>query len=461
MQQLAARNPYYNILAPKVAGNLSTEAYDSLFQTFKVIYPDYARSHFVSDLKTVVTDTLLQRWSIHLQATDFYMMIDTDQGAQMLDDLPHSLLDILNWFYPSWKTHQHLDAFTSRDCSPLLLTPHPDPQDTGFAVHLQVIPRGHPFVTATRYTKTAAWQAFWDTTLIRSHLWKREKHWSWNLPPSYWLFLFWAPLSSCFPILCFSLLLFSIWTSFNGISASVQFVSISYYCLYTWRPPRLMMLFGWFQPAPHLHQSMAQIHISHLRILLRHRTFPGQPEWPRLLQPFIPYLLRSLATPCLLVLMNFGSWKRTLDGIETWKPVETFLENMHLTSDRATLRTTANHWRQYYDVPIQSSSSSTATSVPVLPHPEHTNVYVSQPYEAIPDQLHILQSCWGRSAQHHSQGTTTSLSWPPWRSTPPSSPSATLHRTLHSNNPVAPAHHTHCPLPANEPGPMDMSDSSV
>ena len=170
MQQLAARNPYYNILAPKVAGNLSTETYDSLFQTFKVIYPDYARSHFVSDLKTVVTDTLLQRWSIHLQATDFYMMIDTDQGAQMLDDLPHSLLDILNWFYPSWKTHQHLDAFTSRDCSPLLLTPHPDPQDTGFAVHVQVIPRGHPFVTATRYTKTAAWQAFRDTTLICTHL---------------------------------------------------------------------------------------------------------------------------------------------------------------------------------------------------------------------------------------------------------------------------------------------------
>ena len=156
MQQLAARNPYFNILAPKVAGNLSTETYDSLFQTFKVIYPDYARSHFVSDLKTVVTDTILQRWSIHLQATDFYMMIDTDQGAQMLDDLPHSLLDILNWYYPSWKTHQHLDAFTSRECSPLVLTPHPDPHDTGFAVQIQVIPRGHPFVTATRSTKTAA-----------------------------------------------------------------------------------------------------------------------------------------------------------------------------------------------------------------------------------------------------------------------------------------------------------------
>ena len=35
--------------------------------------------------------------------------------------------------------------------------------------------------------------------------------------------------------------------------------------------------------------------------------------------------------------------------LKRWKPVETFLENMHLTSDRATLRTTANHWRQYYD----------------------------------------------------------------------------------------------------------------
>ena len=57
--------------------------------------------------------------------------------------------------------------------------------------------------------------------------------------------------------------------------------------------------------------------------------------------------------------------ERTLDGIETWKPVETFLENMRLTRDRATLRTTANHWRQYYDIPIPSSSSSTTTSVPV------------------------------------------------------------------------------------------------
>ena len=153
--------------------------------------------------------------------------------------------------------------------------------------------------------------------------------------------------------------------------------------------------------------------------------------------------------------------ERTDDGRETWKPVETFLENMHLTRDRATLRTTANQWRQYYDVPVHSPSSPMATSCPVLPHPEHTNVHVSQPFDAIPDQIHILQSCWGRSAQHHSQGTTTSLSWPPWRSTPPSSPSAPLRRTLHPHVPTAPLPHPHRQVPTDEPGPMDMSDSSV
>lgn len=153
MQQLAARNPYFNILSPKVAGNLSTSSYDSLFQTFKVIYPGYAGNHFVSDLKSLAKDTMLQRWSIHLQPTDFYMMIDTDQGPQMIDDLPHSILDILNWYYPTWKTHQHLDAFISREASHLVLAPHPDPLDTGLTVQVQVIPRGHPFVTVTRSSR--------------------------------------------------------------------------------------------------------------------------------------------------------------------------------------------------------------------------------------------------------------------------------------------------------------------
>ena len=156
-----------------------------------------------------------------------------------------------------------------------------------------------------------------------------------------------------------------------------------------------MMFFGWTQPAPHLPRYKAQIHIyppddptSASYIPRAARMTPTSTTVHSMFIKKLSYPLSSRPAELWIV-------ERTLDGIETWKPVETFLENMHLTSDRATLRTTANHWRQYYDVPIQSSSSSTATSVPVLPHPEHSNVYVSQPYEAIPDQLHILQSCWG------------------------------------------------------------------
>ena len=136
MQQLADRNPYYNILAPQVAGNLFTDEYDSLFQTFKVIYPDYASRHFVEDLKNLAIDTMTQRWSIYLRPTDFYLMVDTDQGIQILDDLPHSILDILNWYYPTWKIHQHLAAFTIRSSSGLPLVPHPDKSDTGLLVYV-------------------------------------------------------------------------------------------------------------------------------------------------------------------------------------------------------------------------------------------------------------------------------------------------------------------------------------
>lgn len=153
--------------------------------------------------------------------------------------------------------------------------------------------------------------------------------------------------------------------------------------------------------------------------------------------------------------------ERTDDGRETWRPLETFLENLHLTHDPATLRTTANQWRQYYEVPIISSSTSMASLFPVLPHPEHTNVHFGQPVSAIPDQIHILQSCWGRSAQHHSQGTPTSLYWPPWRSTPPSSPPEPIRRTLTPTTTTAPPREPHGQIPHEQPGPMDMSDSSV
>ena len=135
-----------------MAGNLSTDEYDSLFQAYKVIYPDYASRHFIEDLKNLVIDTMTQRWSIYLRPTDFYLMVDTDQGTQILDELPHSILDILNWYYPTWKIHQHLDAFTIRSTSCLSLVPHPDKSDTGLVVRIQSIPRGHPFFSPTRTT---------------------------------------------------------------------------------------------------------------------------------------------------------------------------------------------------------------------------------------------------------------------------------------------------------------------
>ena len=154
MQQLAATNSYFNILAPPVAGHLSTSAYDGLFQTSKVIYPGYADSFCVSDLQTLVVDTFLHRWSIHLQKRDFYLSIDTDQGIVPIHDgtpdLPnYTLMDFLNWFYPTWKTHQHLNAFTARPQTSLSITPHPDSQDIAFTVHVRVTPGGHPFFSTS------------------------------------------------------------------------------------------------------------------------------------------------------------------------------------------------------------------------------------------------------------------------------------------------------------------------
>ena len=105
--------------------------------------------------------------------------------------------------------------------------------------------------------------------------------------------------------------------------------------------------------------------------------------------------------------------ERTQDGIETWKPIEVFLESLEISHDPMVLETAANLWRQQFSVPTIPSSSSSTTHYPVLPHPEHPDVHFDRPVSVIPDHTNILQACWGRSADHHSQGTTTSLLWPP------------------------------------------------
>ena len=93
--------------------------------------------------KLWVVDLMAQRWSIFLNTTDFYLSVDRDQGNQMLDQPRHSILDILNWHYPAWKTNQHLYAFTNRSTPALPIAPHPDTSETGLVVRIQSIPQGH------------------------------------------------------------------------------------------------------------------------------------------------------------------------------------------------------------------------------------------------------------------------------------------------------------------------------
>ena len=81
--------------------------------------------------------------------------------------------------------------------------------------------------------------------------------------------------------------------------------------------------------------------------------------------------------------------ERTTDGMETWRTIETFLENTQLTQDPRAVRATANQWRMYYDVSPISSSFSTASLFPVLPHPEHSNVHFEQPVSTVPDHTYI------------------------------------------------------------------------
>ena len=162
--------------------------------------------------------------------------------------------------------------------------------------------------------------------------------------------------------------------------------------------------------------------------------------------------------------------ERTQDGIETWKPIEEFLADLNLTHDPTVLQTAANFWRHRFSVPTILSTSPSTTPHPVLPHPEHPDVHFGGPVSVVPDHTRILHACWGRSADRHSQGTTTSLLWPPWRSTPPSSPagptfgttSPTLTSTSPAQVPTSPQLDQRFEDGRLIPfGEMDISDSSV
>ena len=148
--------------------------------------------------------------------------------------------------------------------------------------------------------------------------------------------------------------------------------------------------------------------------------------------------------------------ERTQDGLETWRPVETLLGQSSTVSRS------------------QSSTSNLlingafTTRFPQSPrHPQQLffilyslilNIrmcILDNPVIVIPDHAYILQSCWGRSAQHHSQGAPTSLYCPPWRTTPPSS------QTTPTPHAPTPASFSAEPPRSDLNNPADMSDSSV
>ena len=467
MQQLAARNPYFNILAPKVAGNLSTETYDSLFQTFKVIYPDYARSHFVSDLKTVVTDTILQRWSIHLQVTDFYMMIDTDQGAQMLDDLPHSLLDILNWYYPSWKTHQHLDAFTSRECSPLVLTPHPDPHDTGFAVQIQVIPRGHPFVTATRSTKTAAWSSR-HTVINPEKPWKQERSWQYSCFPSKFPVIIFPTFYSQFPEVSPLLLpphvillkhsfvpLFLHFFGFRLLSNLYLFIPLSHGAPHGWWPTSDASNTR-FDVLDQYHWTFFTIWWSNLGIVYSpcgqngSDFYHGSHYFHQ--EDQLPFYFTTWWT---LDLGEDRRWQRNLEaGGNIFGKHAPHAWQGDTTHHRQPMAPVLRHTRPlilpFYDHTISGSSTSwTFQRSRLTTIWRHTGSTTYSP-------VLLGALCWTSLTRYNyifilatMEIYTTILTI---GNTPPNSS---------PNTPTKPLHHPHRPVPPDEPGPMDMSDSSV
>ena len=157
-------------------------------------------------------------------------------------------------------------------------------------------------------------------------------------------------------------------------------------------------------------------------------------------------------------------------GVETWKPIETYLESLDLTHDPAAILQSANNLRLQHQVPHREvSNTSSSTIHHVLPHPEHSDVHFTEPFSAIPDHTNILQACWGRSANYHSQGSTTSLYWPPWRTTPeitqtfsPSLPMGMEPQPTPSPCPTVPAQDLRFQDGHLVPfGEMDISDTSV
>ena len=115
MKHLALLDNYYDILAPQVYTHLTNDDYKSAFTLYKIIYPNYVSRHYVQELYELVVDTFLKQWSLHIRVSQLILTIATPQGKHELNHMQTSILDVLQFTYPRWQTHQ-----------PLLLRQAPD-----------------------------------------------------------------------------------------------------------------------------------------------------------------------------------------------------------------------------------------------------------------------------------------------------------------------------------------------
>ena len=91
-------------------------------------------------------------------------------------------------------------------------------------------------------------------------------------------------------------------------------------------------------------------------------------------------------------------------GHETWSPLEEFLCRFCPLVDHHLLQAWATSWREHFDIPVPTDTTSQESQYPVLPQPNHARTSAGRPASWIPDHSHILRACWGRSAHRFSQG---------------------------------------------------------
>ena len=107
-------------------------------------------------------------------------------------------------------------------------------------------------------------------------------------------------------------------------------------------------------------------------------------------------------------------------GQEVWRPLEEFLAQFCPHGDLQLLQHWATSWREYFNIPVPTTTDSQDSQFPVLPQPNHARATVGRPASWSSDHSHILLACWGRSANRFSQGDPSpSLLQPITTSGPP------------------------------------------